>query len=98
MPVFSKLGAVCTVFDYSDRQLEAERTVSEREDYSIEIVKGDMTKTFPFVDESFDIIFHPVSNCYVEDVYHIWNECYRVLKQWRRTVRAYSSAIPLRSR
>lgn len=34
MPVFSKLGAICTVFDYSDRQLEAERTISEREKLS----------------------------------------------------------------
>ena len=80
MPVFSILGADCTVMDLSDRQLESEREVSRREGYSINIVKADMTKRFPFEDGSFDIIFHPVSNCYVEDVYHIWRECYRVLR------------------
>ena len=80
MPIFTALGADCTVFDYSDRQLEAERTVAEREEYKINIVKGDMTKTLPFEGCSFDVVFHPVSNCYIEDVYHIWNECYRVLK------------------
>ncbi|MDR1663969.1 MAG: class I SAM-dependent methyltransferase [Clostridiales bacterium] len=80
MPVFSLLGADCTVMDLSDRQLERERAVAERENYSIKIVKADMTKTFPFEDGSFDLIFHPVSNCYVEDVYHVWRECYRVLK------------------
>lgn len=26
-------------------------------------------------------MFHPVSNCYVEDVLPIWKECYRVLKK-----------------
>ena len=26
------------------------------------------------------MIFHPVSNCYIEDVFHVWNECYRILK------------------
>ena len=93
MPVFSKLGAICTVFDYSDRQLEAERTVSEREGYSIQIIKGDMTKKLPFEDESFDIIFHPVSNCYVEDVYHIWNECYRVLKKGGRLLAGFDNGI-----
>lgn len=93
MPVFSKLGAICTVFDYSDRQLEAERTISEREGYSIQIIKGDMTKTLPFEDESFDIIFHPVSNCYVEDVYHIWNECYRVLKKGGRLLAGFDNGI-----
>lgn len=80
MPVFSALGADCTVFDYSDRQLEAERVVAEREGYKMNIIKGDMTKTLPFENATFDIIFHPVSNCYIEDVYHVWNECYRVLK------------------
>jgi len=80
MPVFSILGADCTVMDLSDRQLESERAVSQREGYSINIVKADMTKRFPFDDCSFNIIFHPVSNCYVEDVYHVWHECFRVLR------------------
>lgn len=39
-----------------------------------------MTKPLPFEDEEFDIIFHPVSNCYVKDVTPIWKECFRVLK------------------
>ena len=80
MPVFSALGADCTVLDYSDRQLESERIVAERENYKINILKADMTNRFPFEDNSFDIVFHPVSNCYIEDVYHVWNECYRVLR------------------
>jgi SAM-dependent methyltransferase len=40
-----------------------------------------MTKPLPFADESFDIIFHPVSNCYVREVEPIWRECFRVLKK-----------------
>ncbi|MCL2372938.1 MAG: class I SAM-dependent methyltransferase [Defluviitaleaceae bacterium] len=80
MPVFALLGGSCTVMDYSDAQLESERLVAGREGYDIEVVKGDMTKVFPFADGSFDMIFHPVSNCYVEDVYHIWRECFRVLR------------------
>jgi len=80
MPVFSLLGANCTVMDLSDKQLESERMVSTREGYDIDIVKADMTQPFPFADASFDLIFHPVSNCYIEDVYHLWRECHRVLK------------------
>jgi len=93
MPVLSKLGAKCTVFDYSDRQLEAEKKVSEREGYSITIIKGDMSKTLPFEDESFDLIFHPVSNNYVEDVYHVWNECYRILKKGGRLLAGLDNGI-----
>ncbi len=93
MPVFSKLGAKCTVFDYSDKQLEAEKKVAEREKYHIEIIKGDMSKPLPFSDECFDIIFHPVSNVYVEDVYHIWNECYRILKKGGRLLSGLDNGI-----
>ena len=81
MPIFTALGADCTVMDYSDQQLMREREVASREHYEINIVKADMTQTFPFEDETFDLIFHPVSNCYIQDVYHVWNECYRVLKK-----------------
>ncbi len=81
MPVFAALGAECTVLDYSERQLESERLVSEREGYPIRIVRADMTRRFPFEDGEFDLIFHPVSNCYVKDVQHIWRECARVLKK-----------------
>ena len=35
----------------------------------------------PIEDESFDIVFHPISNCYIEDVQHVFNESYRVLKK-----------------
>ncbi|MBR4435147.1 MAG: class I SAM-dependent methyltransferase [Clostridia bacterium] len=80
MPIFAALGAVCTVLDYSVEQLNSERRVAERENYQIETVKADMTKPLPFADESFDIVFHPVSNGYVREVEPIWRECFRVLK------------------
>ena len=70
----------CTVLDYSKKQLASERMVAQREGYEIEIIRADMTKGLPFEDESFDIIFHPVSNCYVEEVKPIFKECYRILK------------------
>lgn len=81
MPIFTALGAHCTVLDYSVSQLLSEKMVSERENYSIEMVQADMTKPLPFEDESFDLIFHPVSNCYVEEVIPIWKECCRILKK-----------------
>ncbi len=80
MPIFAALGANCTVLDYSTAQMESERMVAAREGYSIELLQADMTKPLPFADGSFDLIFHPVSNCYVEEVKPIWKECFRVLK------------------
>ncbi len=81
MPVFAALGAQCTVLDYSPKQLESEKLVAQREGYDIEIIRADMTEPLPFPDASFDLIFHPVSNCFVEKVEPIWKECARVLKK-----------------
>ncbi len=80
MPIFAALGAECTVLDYSEKQIESEKLVARREGYDIRIIRGDMPKPLPFGDEEFDIIFHPVSNCYVEEVKPIWKECCRILK------------------
>ena len=80
MPIFSALGADCTVLDYSPKQLESEHMVAHREGYDIRIIRADMTKPLPFPDAEFDLIFHPVSNCYVEKVVPIFAECFRVLK------------------
>ena len=81
MPIFAALGAQCTLLDYSQEQCSSDRMVAQREGYSIEIIQADMTKPLPFPDETFDMIFHPVSNCYVETVEGIFKECYRILKQ-----------------
>jgi len=80
MPFFAAAGAICTVLDYSERQLESERMVSAREGYEIDIVRADMSKALPFADESFDVIVHPVSNCYIREVEPLWRECFRILK------------------
>ena len=80
MPLFAAAGAICTVLDYSERQLESERMVSAREGYEIDIVRADMSKALPFADESFDVIVHPVSNCYIREVEPLWRECFRILK------------------
>ena len=33
-----------------------------------------------FEDQSFDLIVHPCSNCFVDEIQPVWNEAYRVLK------------------
>lgn len=81
IPIFSALGGKCTVLDYSSEQCQREREVAKREGYSVEVIQYDMTKRLPFEDETFDLIFHPVSNCYVEEVKPIFKECFRVLKK-----------------
>ena len=79
-PYFVANGAEVTVIDISEKQLEAEKYVAERENYNINIIQGDITCGLPFEDDYFDIIFNPVSNCYIESLDGVWSECNRVLK------------------
>ncbi|MDO5732951.1 MAG: methyltransferase domain-containing protein [Eubacteriales bacterium] len=80
MPIFAALGAECTVIDISDVQLSREKEVQAREGYSIEILKGDITKPLPFNDASFDLVFNPVSLSYIRELDPVFKEVFRVLK------------------
>lgn len=55
--------------------------VAAREGLKITTKQGDMRDLSAFGNESFDIIVHPVSNCFVDDIEKVWKECYRVLKR-----------------
>jgi ubiquinone/menaquinone biosynthesis C-methylase UbiE len=46
----------------------------------LETLQGDMRDLSAFADESFDLVFHPVSNLFVPEVRPIWNEAFRVLR------------------
>ena len=79
-PIFAALGARVTSYDNSPRQLETDRLVADREGLEIRTVEGDMRDLAAFADESFDFVFHPVSNCFVPEVRPVWREAFRVLR------------------
>ena len=78
-PVLAAAGATVTSFDNSDEQLAQDRLVAMRESLDIELVRGDMADLSCFEDGAFDLIFHPVSNVFAQDVRSVWQESYRVL-------------------
>lgn len=79
-PLLAAAGAIVTVFDNSPRQLSQDRLVAERDGLMIETVEGDMVDLSTFSDESFSLITHPCSNCFVPDIRPMWRECFRVLR------------------
>ena len=79
-PILAAAGARVTVFDNSPRQLERDQAVAARDGLEIRTVQGDMRDLSVFPDASFDLIFHPVSNCFIDDVRAVWREAYRVLR------------------
>ncbi len=79
-PILAAAGAKVTSFDNSDEQLAKDCLVAKRDSLRIDAVRGDMADLSAFEDESFDIVFHPVSNVFCENIIPVWKECFRVLK------------------
>ncbi len=92
-PILAAAGACVTVFDNSPNQLARDRMVAERDGLEIRTVQGDMADLSIFADECFDLIFNPVSTCFVPDVKPIWRECYRVLRHGGGLVTGFNQPL-----
>lgn len=92
-PILAAAGASVTVLDASQGQLEQDRLVAAREGLALSAIQGDMRDLSRFSDESFDIIFHPISNPYVPDVRPVWRECYRVLRKGGRLLASFYNPV-----
>ncbi len=79
-PILAAAGARVTVFDNSPAQLAQDRLVAERDGLDLHTAEGDMADLGAFSDESFDLIVHPVANCFVPDLGPVWREAFRVLR------------------
>jgi len=92
-PVLSAAGAQVTVFDNSPNQLKQDEFVAKRENLDLKLVQGDMRDLSIFKDETFDLIFHPVSNLFVDDINKVWKEAYRVLKKNGRMLSGFCNPV-----
>ena len=92
-PILAAIGADVTVFDNSQGQLEKDRYVAKRDGLTIKTVQGNMQDLSMFADASFDLIVHPWSNNYVDDILIVWKECSRVLKKSGTLVAGFGSPL-----
>jgi SAM-dependent methyltransferase len=60
--------------------LAQDQAVAERDALEITTILGNMVDLCEFDNDSFDLIVHPCSNCFVPDVREVWREAYRVLR------------------
>ena len=89
VPIFAAAGARVTSFDNSSQQLAKDRLVAERENLNIQYEQGDMADLSRFEDESFDLIFHPVSNVFSQHILPVWQHCARVLRPGGRLLSGF---------
>jgi SAM-dependent methyltransferase len=92
-PVFAALGANVTIFDNSPAQLEQDRKVAEREGLRLRTVEGDMRNLSAFADNSFDLVFHPVSNVFCPEVRPVWREAFRVLRRGGQLLSGFANPL-----
>ena len=93
MPVLSAAGVRVTLLDNSPAQLDQDRMVAQRDQLDIAIFQGDMADLSRFADGSFDLIFHPVSNCFVPQVRPVWREAFRVLRPGGALLAGFTNPI-----
>lgn len=79
-PLLAAVGASVVVLDASPAQLERDRRLALQEKLDLRIEEGDMRDLSRFPSASFDLVFHPVSNCFIPDPRPVWREAARVLK------------------
>lgn len=92
-PLFAAAGARVTVYDNSPAQLAQDRAVAEREGLDLTCIEGDMAHLEDLADESFDLVFHPCSNCFVPDVRPVWREAFRVLRPGGALLSGFSNPV-----
>ncbi|MCG8425417.1 MAG: class I SAM-dependent methyltransferase [Proteobacteria bacterium] len=79
-PILAAAGARVLIADNSPEQLAQDRAVADRDDLDLQCVEVDMADLDMLEDSRFDLVFHPVSNCFVPDVLPVWREAFRVLR------------------
>lgn len=89
VPIFAAAGASVTSFDNSPEQLHQDELVAQREGLEIALEQGDMANLSCFDDETFDLIFHPVSNIFSENILPVWQHCARILKPGGRLLSGF---------
>ncbi len=92
-PLLAAAGARVTVFDNSDEQLKRDQDVAKEFGLDIRTVRGNMQDLGCLADGSFDLIVHPVSNCFIDDILPVWRECYRVLDKQGSLISGFNNPI-----
>lgn len=92
-PVLAAAGAAVTVLDASEAQLGQDRAVATRHGLDVTAVKGFMDDLSCFAAGTFDLVFHPVSNCFAPDLAPVWLECARVLRPGGQLLAGFMNPI-----
>jgi SAM-dependent methyltransferase len=66
-PVFATAGLQVTVVDISEHQLAIDKRIANRRGLDIECIRSDVADTAVLEGRTFDLVYQPVSTCYLPD-------------------------------
>jgi len=78
---FGLLGARVTVYDLSERQLDADRLAAGHYGLEPELIQGDMRDLSRFESGSFDLVWHAHSLGFVPDPRPVFRGVFRILRR-----------------
>lgn len=79
-PAFAVLGCDVTVVDLSPGQLALDRRVADEAGLAIRCIEGDMSVIPVPPGSRFDLVYHPISSCYVSDVGAVHRRVHELLR------------------
>lgn len=79
-PLFAAAGADVTVVDISPAMLELDREVATERKLKLRTVEASMDQLSALSAAEFDVVFHPVSTCYVPEVAPVYREVARITR------------------
>ncbi|HVE38784.1 MAG TPA: class I SAM-dependent methyltransferase [Planctomycetota bacterium] len=79
-PLLARAGAVVTVVDFSERQLDHDRRAAAANGLELRTVCASIDDLRALPSSSFEIVVQPVSSCYVPGVDKVYGEVARVLR------------------
>lgn len=88
-PLLAAAGASVVSLDLSAEQLAKDELVARRDGLDLTCEQGDMADLSRFDVGGFDLVFNPVSVCFVTDVRPVWVECARVLRPGGRLLSGF---------
>ena len=92
-PILAAAGGRVTTVDNSPRQLQQDQLVANREGLEIRTILGDMRDLSMIDDCTFDLVIHPCSNGFVDDVRQVWKEASRVLRPGGSLLSGFANPI-----
>jgi SAM-dependent methyltransferase len=78
--VFGILGARVTVLDLTQAQLDADLEAADHFGFHLSAMAGDMRDLSAFAARDFDLVYQPISICFVPDVREVYEEVARIIK------------------